>query len=176
MIMRVSLLGTAFLLLSGLLFTARSQDEGQGMPAPPPARQIPGITAEDRYPHGCVDCHINYVQMNLDTRLSTLMKQWKEQVEPKLLATAQASAPEGITLKGKHPDVPDALRDIPAGCITCHSKGSTVAPAFANLLHRIHLVGGDQNHFLTLFQGECTHCHKLDQSTGHWAIRSAPEP
>ena len=43
------------------------------------------------------------------------------------------------------------------------------------MIHEIHLTGGDTNHFLTMFQGECTLCHKLDAKSGAWAIPSGPE-
>ena len=33
----------------------------------PPARKIPGMTAADTHPGACVDCHIIYKEMNLDT-------------------------------------------------------------------------------------------------------------
>lgn len=158
---------------AALMVTPQAQEQaGQ---APPPARKIPGITVADPFPNACVDCHIHYVDMKLDTRFRTLMHQWNEQVEPKLLAKAQASAPNGIILKGKHPKMTDLFKDIPAKCLVCHGKGSTISPPFANLIHNIHLVGGEQNHFLTMFQGECTYCHKLDQTTGHWTIPSAAE-
>ena len=143
--------------------------------APPPARKIPGITAEDRYPHACVDCHINYVDLKLDTRFSTMLRQWGEKVTPQLLAKAQASAPAGVTLIGKHPVISGALNDIPAMCLDCHGKSSKTAPPFASMMHSIHLSGGEQNHFLTMFQGECTYCHKLDLPSGRWTIPSAPE-
>jgi hypothetical protein len=156
-------------------FQAHGQEEKQTAPTPPPARKIPGIITEDPYPNGCVDCHINYVDMKLDTRFSTLMKLWSEKVEPKLVEKAQASAPKDLMLKGKHPNAVDALKDIPAGCIVCHGKESSTAPPFANMIHNIHLIGGEENHFLTMFQGECTYCHKLDLTTGHWSMPSGPE-
>jgi len=143
--------------------------------APPPVRQIPGVVAADPYRNACVDCHLNYVEMKLDARFSTLLQRWSAQVEPRLLAKAQASAPQGKTLKGKHPNTAGAVQDIPAKCLVCHGKNSKLAPPFAGMLHLIHLTGGEQNHFLTLFQGECTYCHKLDLSTGSWRIPSAPE-
>ena len=42
-------------------------------------------------------------------------------------------------------------------------------------MHRIHLTGGDKNHYLTEFQGDCTNCHKLDQKTGAWSLGSGSE-
>lgn len=157
------------------IYLAHGQEEKQGAPAPPPARKIPGINSEDPYPHGCVDCHINYVEMNLDTRFSTLMKLLSDTTEPKLLAKVQASAPEGLVLKGKHPNAIAALKDIPAGCMVCHGKTSKTAPPFASMIHTIHLTGGEDNNFMTIFQGECTYCHKMDLTTGHWTMPSAPE-
>jgi len=163
------------LCVSAIALLATAQTEQSGPPAPPPARKIPGITAEDPYRHACVDCHLNYVEMNLDTRFSTLLHHWSEQVDPKLLAKAQASAPAGMTLQGKHPDATSSLTDIPAKCLVCHGKGSKIAPPFVGMIHNIHLTGGEENHFLTMFQGECTYCHKIDLATGHWTIPSAPE-
>jgi hypothetical protein len=148
---------------------------GEKGQAPPPARKIPGITAQDRYPNACVDCHINYAEIKLDTRFSTLMRRWTEKVDPQVLAKAQASAPKGVVLRGKHPGGNAALGDIPGKCLVCHRKGSTATPPFASLIHSLHLTGGEENHFLTLFQGECTHCHKLEMATGRWTIPSAPE-
>ena len=145
-------------------------------PAPPPARMIPGINGPDPFPNACVSCHVNMPEQKLDARFSTLLKGWNEKVEPALLEKAQAAAPAGVVLKGKHPAATSSLKNIPAGCIKCHGRDSTKAPPFARLVHRIHLTGGDANHYMTLFQGECTHCHKLDAATGAWSIPSAPEP
>jgi hypothetical protein len=139
-----------------------------------PARKIPGINAVDPYPRACVDCHVN--KPPLDARLSTQLQQWTAgKVSPALLATVQGSAPAGLKLKGKHPDAADALEDVPAACADCHSEDSKKAPPLADMVHRIHLVGGEKNHFLTEFQGECTYCHKFDAAKGVWSIPSGPE-
>ena len=142
--------------------------------APPAARRIPGINAPDPYPKACVDCHVS--KPPSDARLSTQLQQWTSgKVSPALLATAQGSAPAGLKLKGKHPDAADALEDIPAACADCHSGDSKKAPPLAGMVHRIHLVVGDKNRFMTEFQGECTSCHKLDAATGAWSVPSGPE-
>lgn len=141
----------------------------------PPPRVIPGLTSEDKFPLGCVDCHINMPDRNQDERISTLMSKWTEKVETGLLNKAQAAAPAGVTLKGVHPQANQSLEDIPVGCLGCHSKTSKKVPPLAPLLHSIHLTGGEENHFLTIFQGECTHCHKMDKVTGNWLIPSGPE-
>ena len=141
----------------------------------PPARKIPGITTQDPFPRACVDCHINYTEMNLDTRFSTLMKIWRVKVDSALLQKAQDAAPAGMILKGKHPDKPDSFNNVPGECLTCHSKISKTAPPFARMIHKIHLTGGEENHFLTIFQGECTYCHKLNLASGSWTIPSGAE-
>ncbi len=139
--------------------------------SPPSARKIPGLTIKDAYPQGCVDCHVN--RPDMPAPLSVRIKQWSEKVDPKLLAQAKASAPKGVTLKGKHLAVP--VKDVPGACLKCHGKGSKMAPPFATMLHAIHLTGSDGNPFLTTFQGECTHCHKLNTATGEWSMPSGPE-
>jgi len=141
----------------------------------PPAREIPGITVEDRYPRSCVDCHVVYPDIDRDTRFGPMLERWSQKVEPELLEVAQAAAPAGVVLAGKHPVVADALGDIPASCLSCHGEASTEAPSFGPMIHRIHLTGGARSVFLTLFQGECTHCHKLDPSTGAWSLPGGAE-
>ncbi len=144
-------------------------------PEPPPVRKIPAITAPDEFPRACVDCHVDRPEKKTDERLSTLIAQWNKAVDPALLAKARASAPKGMALKGRHPKVGTALGSVPARCMKCHTATSKTAPPFARLIHRIHLVGGDKNHFLTQFQGECTHCHKLNIETGGWSVPSGAE-
>jgi len=148
--------------------------ETQNMPKPA-ARDIPGIIGEDPFPLGCVSCHINMPDKNKDARISTLMKQLTEQVAPGLLEKAQAASPSGISLKGKHPVSENALANIPASCLECHGRSTQNAPFFAQMLHLIHLTGGSGNHFVSLFQGECTYCHKLDAQSGVWSIPSGRE-
>lgn len=162
-----------FVLVAVLLLAAgRAHAEGPG--AFPPARKVPGISAEDVFPRACVSCHAVVPQK--DARLSTFMKQAEVAVEPGLLAKAQAAAPSGVTLKGKHPSLGASMGAVPGSCLKCHGKDSRHAPPFARLLHLVHLEGGEQNHFMTLFQGECTHCHKLDAKTGVWSVPSVREP
>ena len=167
--MTVRLAVSSVVLLLAVLGTAAAQPGA----APPPARKIPGINADDAFPNACVSCHVQLPE--LDARLSTAMAGWTEKVDPRLLAAAQAAMPKGVTLKGKHPPVKSALADIPAGCMKCHGRGAKNAPYFGRMLHSIHFGGGEESHFLTMFQGECTHCHKLDRSTGEWSVPSGRE-
>jgi len=144
-------------------------------PTPPPFPQIAGLTAPDQFPRGCVDCHVNRPDLQMDVRLSTLVGHSQEEVDPAFLAKVRAFAPADIPLKGKHPQVEVAGAEIPRSCLICHSRASTSAPPFARLLHGIHLVGGEENHFLSMFQGQCTHCHKLDRATGAWSLGTGVE-
>jgi hypothetical protein len=154
---------------------AAAPPRGEGMPPLPPPRAVPGVNAPDMYPHGCIDCHLNYQDLGMDVRISTHMKQWCAGAGEALLAAAADAAPAGVALTGRHPDVADALADIPGACLACHGEQATDAPPFARLMHRIHLEPRPDNPFLSMFQGECTHCHKLDLASGAWHLPSGPE-
>lgn len=142
----------------------------------PAARAIPGITAPDPHPAGCVDCHVSYPDLGMDARISVLMNGGGRRDDSVFMARLQALAPEGVTFKGRHPRVDSAYENIPAACIECHSDPSVRAPSFGALMHVIHLGGVKDGHFLSVFQGECTHCHKLDMSVGTVEMPSGPEP
>lgn len=142
----------------------------------PPARPVPGLTAADKHPEGCVDCHVVDKTRGHDERLSVALAEWTAgKIDAELLAQTRASMPAGVTAKGKHPAAEDSAEDIPAACLDCHDAGSRKAPPFAKLLHLVHLTGGGKSPFMTVFQGECTHCHKLDAKTGEWRLPSGPE-
>lgn len=166
------------LLTTGLLAVPAGGAAAQAdAPAHPPIRAIPGITADDPFPGGCVDCHVYRPDEELDVRISALMARWYVAVEPALLERVRGVAGKaGVQLRGRHPEVPASLKDIPDGCMRCHRRGSEEAPPFGALVHALHLVGGESNVFLTTFQGECTYCHKLDAATGAWSLASGPEP
>jgi len=140
---------------------------------PPGAWAEQGAQAKDAFPNGCVDCHTS-TSKGGDTRLSTPLKQWMTAVEPALLDKTKASVTDPSKVKGKHPAVPKAAAALPQSCMTCHRRGSTVAPPFATLMHTVHLTGAG-NQFVAQFQGQCTHCHKMDAKTGAWRIPSGAE-
>lgn len=131
--------------------------------------------AADAYPMGCVSCHTVDKAKGADHRLSVALTQWTlGKIDADLLAMSKASAPAGVTLKGKHPSAEDSLDDIPGACLDCHDAGSKKAPPFGQLLHLVHLTGAN-NTFVSTFKGDCTHCHKLDAKTGAWSMPSGPE-
>ncbi len=169
---RVILIATVLVSIFLMPALARMAQKGGG---PPPTRDIPGITSPDQFPRGCVDCHIDRPDIGRDVRLSTILREWSEEVPSGFLAKAQAASPEGVTLTGKHPAVEQALKDIPGGCLECHGEYSKGVPTLSRMMHLYHLTGGNENPYLSIFQGECTHCHKFDSKTGEWSIPSGPE-
>ena len=133
------------------------------------------VSAADAFPMGCVSCHTVDKAKGADHRLSVALKEWTlGKIDAGLLAKSKASAPAGVTLKGKHPSAEDSLDDIPGACLDCHDSGSKKAPPFSQLLHLVHLTGAN-NAFVTTFKGDCTHCHKLETKTGGWSMPSGPE-
>lgn len=136
---------------------------------------IPGITTTDRTPHACVDCHANHPEMKMDFRLTTVLASWDTAAPPEIVKKAQAVAPSGRKLKGRHPDVGNLVTVVPDDCLMCHVRDSKIAPPFTKLLHAIHLTGGEKNHFLTKANGTCTSCHKLDVKTGTWGLGHGEE-
>jgi mono/diheme cytochrome c family protein len=172
MIHRAALMLPVALMLAPGLTDA---DEREAAAPRPPVQDIHAATTPDPFPGACVDCHLNHTDRKMDVRLSTLMARWRENVDPKLVAKARAAAPAGVKVEGRHPDVPGALASIPGGCLSCHGKDSKRAPPFASLIHAIHLTGGADNHYVAMFQGSCTHCHKLDSGTGALRVPSGPE-
>jgi hypothetical protein len=133
------------------------------------ARSAPA--ARDPFPNACVDCHV--AGKDGDMRLSTLVAAWATAVPPALVEKAKAASADPTKVKGKHPAVPNAKTNTPQSCLTCHRRGSTIGPPFAQLMHSIHLVGPTR--FLTVHKGECTFCHKLDVKTGAWKLPSGAE-
>jgi len=140
----------------------------------PSVKKIPGLNAQDPFPRGCVDCHVYLPAEKRDVRLSTLMNNLSERTAPELLAKLSGLTHEGRSLQGRHPGVNGSKLSIPADCIGCHGERSGDAPAFAGMMHLIHL-SGKNNHYLALFQGECGFCHKFDAQIGAWTVPSHPE-
>jgi hypothetical protein len=60
-----------------------------------------------------VDCHVNKPDFNFDARLSTMMTEWFKNVGSEVLNKAQAAAPEGVTLKGVHPQASESMEEHP---------------------------------------------------------------
>jgi hypothetical protein len=166
---RIPLLPITCLLVTAVALAAQSPSAER----PDAVREIPGLTGQDPFPRGCVDCHTQ--RDGLAAPLSVLMSRWYRGITPRLLQFAELSAPAGLRLEGRHPRAERSLRDIPSGCLPCHGPNARRAPAFGPLVHMIHLQGGAENGFLSKFGGECTYCHKPDTARGVWRVPSAPE-
>lgn len=104
--------------MSPLIFVTAQERRTPNVP------EIPGITAQDKLPNGCVTCHRNHPERKMDHRLSTTLAKWNKEVAPERLKMAQAAAPHEIKLKGHHPDVSTKIEIIPDDCFKCHKKGS----------------------------------------------------
>jgi len=142
----------------------------------PPMPEIAGLTVEDKVPGACVDCHVNMPENKMDVRLSSQMARWARAVDEKSLAKVRTIVPKSVKLLGKHPQLSkDNFRDLPASCMACHRPDRIDVPQMGPMLHALHFLGGRDNHFLTLFKGQCTHCHKFDKATGVWSVPSGPE-
>jgi cytochrome c553 len=123
---------------------------------------IPGITAPDEKPNGCVSCHRERPDIGRDFRLSTYIHEWAtEGAEEEIMELAEAAWPEA-SLSGKHPDVSSmvATQELPTFCLTCHRDGGD-KPLY-RFLHLVHFTGGEENHFITSYGGFCTQCHAVD--------------
>jgi len=150
-----------------------AQENGSAEPLTT-VRPIPGVTSVDTHPEACVSCHIRMDDIDIDARLSTALTEWEQEVPDDVMEIANDLMASVDVLKGKHPPVALPLADVPSSCIDCHEAAST-APPFAPLVHLVHYRGGEANHFLSVFGGECTLCHKLDWATGIWRVPSGSE-
>jgi len=173
-LLRSPSLVTAVVYYSLVFFGLMEFAEGSDA-APPGLAEMPGLTVEDRFPRGCVDCHINMPQINQDERLSSVMSNWTLQVPPEILKKTRLVVGNDKPLKGRHPRSDQMFQAIPRNCLNCHENGSGSIVPIIPLIHLIHLSGGEKNHYLSLFEGQCTHCHKLEPNTGTMTVPIADE-
>lgn len=166
-----------FVGVAGLLFlSACGAPRGEAESAKTPPGQGASVApAADPFPRACVDCHVNRPDIGMDVRISTLMVQWTAGASPGLVEAARAASLPSVAISGRHPKLPGGVGDIPASCMECHGSSSDSAPRFALLMHRVHLVGGESNHYIREFDGRCEPCHKLDRMTGAWVLPSGTE-
>lgn len=143
------------------------------------APQIPGITVEDSWPKGCVNCHKDVGDpTEPHTKLSIKLKAWAEGAPAALVELLQKAAPEGVTLTGKHPDIDVSTAEIPSICYMCHAPDKAAdfrAPIFPRGLHLVHFYEREKSEFVTTFGGWCTACHQLNFNTGEWTMKQGKE-
>lgn len=114
-----------------------------------PAPGLPGVTAKDPFPEGCVSCHVKLPD-GRDMRLNAALK-----------------AVEG------HPSVTAMVKSAPADCKKCHTKASGMGLEL--VLHKAHYGKGEKSHFVQEFGGSCLACHALDVKTGKMTVKSGPK-
>jgi cytochrome c551/c552 len=113
-----------------------------------PKAFLPGITATDEHPNGCVDCHKNQGE-GKDYRLNVSLAK----------------------LPG-HPKIDAMVKQLPEGCMMCHREGGKVS-ALNLMLHKAHYAKPADNPFVQFYQGACLNCHKLDPASGKMTVKSA---
>ena len=59
--LKFSLLGVTLMLILATFYQVNAAEPE----ATPPPRDIPGITADDVFPSGCVSCHLNFIDRNI---------------------------------------------------------------------------------------------------------------
>jgi len=175
--MKKTRLDCRLLIAAGLLLLAVtvSPAAGDDSAAATSMGQEPSSAVSDPFPNACVDCHLSFPERGLDVRLSKILEAYREEASPKARLAAQRVASPHLRLQGRHPDVTGSMESIPEACLTCHGQNEPTAPPFAQLIHVLHLVGGEENHYVTEFQGDCRNCHKLDAAAGRLVVPSAGE-
>lgn len=113
--------------------------------------KLSGITVEDKYPNGCVDCHAQIGDN--DYRLNVRMKKYIP----------------------NHPDISKKTVTIPKSCKMCHRKGKEGGP-LSLISHKAHYHKPPaENDFIKYYKGDCLSCHQLNLSTGQITIKSGPK-
>jgi hypothetical protein len=143
--MKTSKLARVPVLFLGCFFALALSVSAASNTAPP----LPGITAADDRPKGCVDCHIN--AGGKDFRLTVVLN----------------------SLKDGHPEVVKTVKNVPVDCLKCHFA-SAKAPVLGSMVHRNHYSNAVNNAFLNEDKGSCLACHTVDTKSGKIAIKNAP--
>lgn len=94
---------------------------------------------EDKFPDGCVSCHVNQGE-GKDLRIITLLSKHK-----------------------KHPKV-KFVKVVPTDCAKCHKEGRKFG-SLRKVIHRAHFRNPATNPFLNDYNGNCSMCHKMDTET-----------
>jgi hypothetical protein len=111
---------------------------------------LPGITAKDENPNGCVDCHKNL----------------GEGKDYRVIA-------ELANVKG-HPKIDKIVKTVPKDCTMCHKAGGKV-PELNLVIHKVHYRKPAENVFVNVYKGACLNCHSLDADTGAMGVKSGPK-
>ena len=110
------------------------------------APELSGITVEDKYPNGCIDCH-NDAGGEEIRRLDVILEELD------------------------HTNVSALTKIVPDDCARCHKEGTSIG-GLNKQTHRIHYENPSENDFIDDFQGECLACHALNSATGEVTTKS----
>ncbi len=111
---------------------------------------LPGITAKDEHPNGCVSCHVN-AGADKDYRLTVELAGVKN-----------------------HPKIDKLVNVVPGDCLKCHKEGAK-AGALGFVAHRNHYRNPKENVFIKVYQGACLNCHTVNPETGVVSVKSGPK-
>ena len=110
---------------------------------------LPGVTVDDDYPNGCVDCH------------------GKSNDGGQVLINA------ALKNVKKHPPVDKMVKKVPDDCLKCHKEGAK-SGAMREFTHKTHFSKGKDSLFVSNYNGECLNCHSIDLGTGAISVKSGP--
>lgn len=109
-----------------------------------------GEALADKFPDGCVSCHVEKPAMP-DRRIDTLLKDI-----------------------GHH--YIKTVREVPGDCYKCHSPYEErdylpFYPDFGTIIHSIHYDAPRTNTFMTIYGGDCRGCHVMDTESGDVGLK-----
>ena len=107
---------------------------------------LPAEETADAFPDGCVSCHVDRTG-TIDMRLHVLLREIG------------------------HPDV-SRVRRVPRDCLRCHRPDEdSDDPPLSALVHEIHYDIPTANSFVTIYEGECGRCHRMDPDEGEAHVK-----
>jgi hypothetical protein len=124
----------------GLQDTTKPQDR---------TAKVPGVTAKDPFPQGCVSCHVKLPD-GRDVRLNNAIK----------------------LVKG-HPDIAKIVAVVPTDCKKCHFAGGE--KGLEKILHKMHYGKQEKSIYVQEFGEGCLNCHTVALKTGKMTVKSAPK-
>lgn len=114
---------------------------------------LPAAAMADKYPQGCVDCHI------LADEGSGAKYRGDFRLEPLLAQTGHRWLKK--------------IKTVPDDCTKCHSSEDDLP--LSTIVHLVHFEQPAANVYTTEFDGKCGHCHAMDGPSGKSMVKSGPK-
>ncbi len=139
--------------------------------------KIPGVTAADPAPRGCVDCHTKDKADDPLAKLSVLMDAYNKRGAPASVKAAaqvaiKAAGGDPAKITGKHPTGGAMFKgqDLPKACLQCHSGDGKSIPRLDAMLYLLKYADFKDGKFVTpattdfvkKLGGWCTACHTFE--------------